>query len=359
MENKLISGLKREDFQAMVQGKETDLYTLTNAQGMEVSITNYGGSLVSIMVPDRDGNMANVIQGHDCIQDCLSSPEPFLSTLVGRYGNRICRGKFTMNGKEYSLTINNGPNHLHGGPTGCHARVWDAEQINEQELVLRYTFAYYEEGFPGEVSMTVKYSLTNDNELVIDYRGTTNKKTVVNMTSHGFFSLTGIGTPTPSQLDTILTINADFYVPIDENSIPTGEIRKVEGTPFDFRTPKPVGRDIAADDEQIKNGTGYDHCYVLNKREPGELTLAASMVEPSTGRTMECWTTEPGVQFYSDNWADGYKGQHGATFGKHSGLCFEAQHFPDSPNRAHFPSTQLKPGEVYVQKTIYKFGTDK
>ena len=359
MENKLISGLKREDFQAVVQGKETDLYTLTNAQGMEVSITNYGGSLVSIMVPDRDGNMANVIQGHDCIQDCLSSPEPFLSTLVGRYGNRICRGKFTMNGKEYSLTINNGPNHLHGGPTGCHARVWDAEQINEQELVLRYTFAYYEEGFPGEVSMTVKYSLTNDNELVIDYRGTTNKKTVVNMTSHGFFSLTGIGTPTPSQLDTILTINADFYVPIDENSIPTGEIRKVEGTPFDFRTPKPVGRDITADDEQIKNGTGYDHCYVLNKREPGELTLAASMVEPSTGRTMECWTTEPGVQFYSDNWADGYKGQHGATFGKHSGLCFEAQHFPDSPNRAHFPSTQLKPGEVYVQKTVYKFGTDK
>jgi aldose 1-epimerase len=359
MENKLISGLKREDFQAVVQGKETDLYTLTNAQGMEVSITNYGGSLVSIMVPDRDGNMANVIQGHDCIQDCLSSPEPFLSTLVGRYGNRICRGKFTMNGKEYSLTINNGPNHLHGGPTGCHARVWDAEQINEQELVLRYTFAYYEEGFPGEVSMTVKYSLTNDNELVIDYRGTTNKKTVVNMTSHGFFSLTGIGTPTPSQLDTILTINADFYVPIDENSIPTGEIRKVEGTPFDFRTPKPVGQDIAADNEQIKNGTGYDHCYVLNKREPGELTLAASMVEPSTGRTMECWTTEPGVQFYSDNWADGYKGQHGATFGKHSGLCFEAQHFPDSPNRAHFPSTQLKPGEVYVQKTVYKFGIDK
>ena len=359
MEKNLISGLKRENFQAMVQGKETDLYTLTNAQGMEVSITNYGGSLVSIMVPDRDGNMANVIQGHDCIQDCLSSPEPFLSTLVGRYGNRICRGKFTMNNKEYSLSINNGPNHLHGGPTGCHARVWDAEQLNDQELVLRYTFAYYEEGFPGEVSMTVKYSLTNDNELVIDYRGTTNKKTVVNMTSHGFFSLTGIANPTPSQLDTILTINADFYVPIDENSIPTGEIRKVEGTPFDFRTPKPVGRDIAADDEQIKNGTGYDHCYVLNKREPGELTLAASMVEPSTGRTMECWTTEPGVQFYSDNWADGYKGQHGATFGKHSGLCFEAQHFPDSPNRAHFPSTQLKPGEIYVQKTVDKFGVEK
>lgn len=359
MEKTLISGLKRADFQAMVQGKETDLYTLTNAHGMEVSITNYGGSLVSIMVPDRDGNIANVIQGHDCIQDCIDSPEPFLSTLVGRYGNRICHGKFTMNGKEYSLSVNNGPNHLHGGPTGCHARVWDAEQLNGQELVLRYTFAYYEEGFPGEVKMTVKYSLTDNNELVIDYRGTTNKKTILNMTSHGFFSLTGIGTPTPSQLDTILTINADFYVPIDENSIPTGEILKVEGTPFDFRTPKPVGRDIAADDEQIRNGVGYDHCYVLNKHEPGELTLAASMLEPNTGRTMECWTTEPGVQFYSDNWADGYKGQHGATFGKHSGLCFEAQHFPDSPNRAHFPSTQLKPGEIYIQKTVYKFGVQK
>ena len=359
MEKTLKSGLKREDFQTLVQGKETDLYTLTNSNGMEVSITNYGGSLVAIMVPDRNGVMANVIQGHDNIQDCISSPEPFLSTLVGRYGNRICRGHFTMNGKEYSLAINNGPNHLHGGPTGFHARVWDAEQINSQELVLRYVSAYYEEGFPGELSMTVKYSLTDDDELVIDYRGTTNKKTVVNMTSHGFFSLTGIGTPTPSQLDTVLEINADFYVPIDENSIPTGEIRKVEGTPFDFRTPKAVGRDIAADDEQIKNGTGYDHCYVLNKHEPGELTLAARMTEPHSGRTMECWTTEPGVQFYSDNWADGYKGQHGATFGKHSALCFEAQHFPDSPNRAHFPSVQLKPGEVYIQKTVYKFGTDK
>ena len=325
---------------------------------MEVCITNFGGRLVSIMVPARDGNMANVIQGHDCIQDCLSSPEPFLSTLVGRYGNRICRGKFTMNGKEYSLTINNGPNHLHGGPTGCHARVWDAEQINEQELVLRYTFAYYEEGFPGEVSMTVKYSLTNDNELVIDYRGTTNKKTVVNMTSHGFFSLAGIANPTPSAMNVICQINADFFIPIDENSIPTVEILKVEGTPFDFRTPTPVGERIDADCPQIKNGAGYDHCFVLNKREVGELSFAAKIVEPESGRTMEVYTTEPGVQFYSDNWADGYKGQHGATFGKRSGLCFEAQHFPDSPNRPYFPPVTLKPGEVYTQKTIYKFGVE-
>lgn len=356
METQNISGLKRENFQAIVQGKKTDLYTLTNANGMQVDITNYGGALVSIMVPDKNGNYANVIQGHDTIQGVVESPEPFLSTLIGRYGNRICKGKFTMNGKEYSLAINNGPNHLHGGPTGCHARVWDAEQINEQELVLRYTFAYYEEGFPGELKMTVKYSLTNDNELVIDYRGTTNKKTIVNMTSHGFFSLSGIANPTPSATNVILSINADFYIPIDETSIPTGEIRKVEGTPFDFRTPHAVGDMIDADDEQIKNGAGYDHCFVLNKNEPGELSLAATLLEPESGRTMEVYTTEPGVQFYSDNWADGYAGQNGATFPRRSGLCFEAQHFPDSPNRPYFPSVILKPGQVYTQKTIYKFG---
>lgn len=358
MDKKLISGLKQEDFITTINGKQTNLYTLTNESGMEVSITNYGGALVAIMVPDKDGKMANVIQGHDNIQDCMSSPEPFLSTLIGRYGNRICKGKFTMNDKEYSLAVNNGPNHLHGGPTGFHARVWDAEQINGHELVLRYISAYYEEGFPGELNMTVKYSLTDDNELVIDYRGTTNKKTVVNMTSHGFFSLAGIANPTPSAMNVICQINADFFIPIDENSIPTGEILKVEGTPFDFRTPTPVGERIDADCTQIKNGAGYDHCFVLNKREVGELSFAAKIVEPESGRTMEVYTTEPGVQFYSDNWADGYKGQFGATFGRRSALCFEAQHFPDSPNRAHFPSVILRPGEVYKQKTIYKFGVE-
>ena len=206
--------------------------------------------------------------------------------------------------------------------------------------------------------MTVKYTLTDDNELVIDYLGTTNKRTIVNMTSHGFFSLAGIANPTPSAMDVICQINADFYLPIDETSIPTGEILKVEGTPFDFRTPKPVGQDIDADNEQIKNGAGYDHCYVLNKKEVGELTFAAKIVEPKSGRSMEVYTTEPGVQFYSDNWADGYKGQHGATFGRRSALCFAAHHFPDSPNHPYFPSVVLKPGEVYTQKTIYKFGIE-
>lgn len=358
MEYQSVSGLRREDFQKVVDGKQVDLFFLRNENGCEVAVTNYGGSLVAIMVPDSEGKMANVIQGHDCIDDCIASPEPFLSTLVGRYGNRICRGKFHLNGKEYNLAINNGPNHLHGGPTGFHARVWDAEQVNEHVLVLRYVSAYYEEGFPGELHMTVRYTWTDENELVIDYRGTTNKKTIVNMTSHGFFSLQGIANPTPSALDQVVEINADFYIPIDENSIPTGEILRVKGTPFDFTVPKPVGRDIDADDEQIKHGTGYDHCYVLNKKEVGELTFAARVLDPTSGRTMEVYTTEPGVQFYSDNWADGYKGQHGATFGKHSGLCFEAQHFPDSPNKAHFPSVVLRPGEVYTQKTVYKFGVE-
>lgn len=354
-----LCGLRPEDFRKSVNGKDTDLFFLTNSSGMEVAITNYGGSLVAVMVPDRDGVMANIIQGHDNIDDCIQSPEPFLSTLVGRYGNRIAKGRFTLSGKEYSLAVNNGPNHLHGGPTGFHARVWDAEQVSDSALVLRYVSAYYQEGFPGELTMTVMYSLTDDNELVIDYKGTTNKKTVVNMTSHGFFSLAGIANPTPSAMDVVCQINADFYLPIDETSIPTGEIRKVEGTPFDFRTPHAVGERIDADDDQIKHGAGYDHCYVLNKREPGELSFAARILEPKSGRTMEVYTTEPGVQFYSDNWADGYKGQHGATFGRRSALCFEAQHFPDSPNHPYFPSVVLHPGEVYSQKTIYKFGVEE
>lgn len=354
-----ICGLKRSNFQATINGKQTDLYILKNKQGNEVAITNYGGALVAIMVPDRNGNLANVVQGHDNIQDVINSPEPYLSTLIGRYGNRIKKGKFTLHGKEYQLAINNGPNALHGGPTGFHARVWNAIQMNEQTLALNYVSAYGEEGFSGELKTTVVYTFNNDNELVIDYLATTNKQTIINLTNHGFFSLAGIADPTPTIDNLICEINADFFIPIDNTSIPTGEILKVEGTPFDFRTPKPVGQDIDADDEQIKNGSGYDHCFVLNKKEPGELSFAAKITEPVSGRTMEVYTTEPGVQLYTDNWATGYKGQNGATFPRRSGICFEAQHFPDSPNRPYFPPVVLKPGEQYKQKTIYKFGVER
>ncbi|MBR1469887.1 MAG: galactose mutarotase [Prevotella sp.] len=353
-----LCGLKREDFQTTVNGKQTDLYILKNSQGNEVAITNYGGALVAIMVPDRDGNHANVIQGHDNIQDVINSPEPYLSTLIGRYGNRIAKGKFQLNGKQYELAINNGPNSLHGGAKGWNAKVWDALQMNDKTLVLKYVSPYGEEGYTGEMKVTVVYTFTDENELVIEYMAQTNKKTILNLTSHGFFSLQGIADPTPAIDDQICQINADYYLPIDDTSIPTGEIRFVKGTPFDFREPKAVGKDIDADDEQIKNGAGYDHCFVLNKREEGELSFAARLVEPKSGRTMEVFTTEPGVQIYSDNWADGFKGSHGATVPRRSAICFECQHFPDTPNHPYFPSVVLRPGEEYKQKTIYKFGVE-
>ena len=358
-ETENICGLKRADFQSTIAGKETDLYILRNSEGNEVAISNYGGALVAIMVPDRNGNRANVIQGHDNINDIVNSPEPYLSTLIGRYGNRICKGRFQLHGKEYQLPINNGPNSLHGGLKGFNAKVWDALQMNDHTLVLKYVSPYGEEGFSGEMKTTVVYSFTDDNELVIEYMATTNKKTIINLTSHGFFSLAGIANPTPTIENLECEINADFYIPIDETSIPTGEILRVEGTPFDFRKPKAVGQDIDADNEQIKNGAGYDHCFVLNKKEEGELSFAARIKEPVSGRIMEVYTTEPGVQVYTDNWADGYKGQNGATFPRRSAICFEAQHFPDSPNRPYFPSVVLNPGEQYTQKTVYRFAVDK
>lgn len=358
-ETENICGLKRADFQSTIAGKETDLYILRNSEGNEVAISNYGGALVAIMVPDRNGNRANVIQGHDNINDIVNSPEPYLSTLIGRYGNRICKGRFQLHGKEYQLPINNGPNSLHGGLKGFNAKVWDALQMNDHTLVLKYVSPYGEEGFSGEMRTTVVYSFTDDNELVIEYMATTNKKTIINLTSHGFFSLAGIANPTPTIENLECEINADFYIPIDNTSIPTGEILRVEGTPFDFRKPKTVGQDIDADNEQIKNGAGYDHCFVLNKKEEGELSFASRIKEPVSGRIMEVYTTEPGVQVYTDNWADGYKGQNGATFPRRSAICFEAQHFPDSPNRPYFPSVVLNPGEQYTQKTVYRFAVDK
>lgn len=358
-ETENLCGLKSKDFQTTIDGKNTDLYILKNNVGNEVAITNYGGAIVAIMVPDKEGKLANVIQGHDNIQDVIDSPEPYLSTLIGRYGNRIAKGKFHLHGKEYNLPINNGPNCLHGGNRGFNARVWDALQMDDQTLVLKYVSPYGEEGFSGELRTTVVYSFNDDNELSIEYMSTTNKKTIINLTSHGFFSLPGIANPTPTIENQICEINADYYIPIDDTSIPTGEIRFVEGTPFDFRQPKPIGQDIEADDVQIKNGAGYDHCFVLNKKEEGELSFAARLTDPKSGRIMEVYTTEPGVQLYTDNWADGYKGQHGATFPRRSAVCFEAQHFPDSPNHPYFPSVVLRPNQEYKQKTVYKFYTQK
>ena len=355
-----LSGLSRKDFQKEINNKETDLFILKNKKGMEVAVTNYGCAILSIMVPDKNGKYANVILGHDSIDHVINSPEPFLSTTIGRYGNRIAKGKFTLFGEEHELTINNGPNSLHGGPTGFHARVWDAVQIDEGTVQFNYVSADGEEGFPGNLEVEMTYRLDDEvNALNIEYRATTDKATVVNLTNHGFFSLAGIANPTPTIEKLQCQINADYFIPIDNTSIPTGEIKPVKGTPFDFTTSHEIGERIDADDEQTRNGAGYDHCFVLNKREVGELSFAAKIYEPVSGRTMEVYTTEPGVQVYTDNWADGYKGQLGATFPRRSAICFEAQHFPDSPNRPYFPSVVLKPGETYTQTTIYKFGIEK
>lgn len=351
-----LSGLDRKNFQKDINGKKTDLFILKNSKGMEVAVTNYGCAILSIMVPDKNGKYDNVILGHDSIDHVINSPEPFLNTTIGRYGNRIAKGKFTLFGDEHTLTINNGPNSLHGGPTGFHARVWDAEQQDDATVIFSNTSADGEEGFPGNLEVEMAYHLADDeNALVIEYKATTDKATVVNLTNHGFFNLAGIANPSPTVLNNILTINADYYIPIDEVSIPTGEVLKVEGTPMDFRTPHTIGERIDDKFQQLINGTGYDHCYVLNKPESGELTLAATCVEPDSGRRMEVYTTECGVQLYTGNWLGGFAGAHGATFPARSAVCFEAQCFPDTPNKPHFPSAVLLPGDEYRQTTAYVF----
>jgi aldose 1-epimerase len=355
-ENANLCGLKREDFQTTINGKKTDLYILRNRKGYEVAISNYGGAICAIMVPDKNGNVGNVIQGHANIQQLMSGNEPYLSTLIGRWGNRICKGMFTLNGKEYQVAINNGPNHLHGGLKGFNAKVWDARQMGPRSLALHRISSYGEEGYTGELDVTVEFTFTDQNELILEYLATTNKKTIVNLTHHAFFSLAGTADPTPTIDDLICEINADFYLPTDDTAIPTGEILKVEGTPFDFRAPKAIGKDIDADFEQIKFGNGYDHNYVLNKKEEGELSFAARLTDPKSGRTLECYTTEPGMQLYTGNYLNGYKGANDATFPRRSAVCLETQHFPDTPNRPYFPSVVLNPGQRYKQKTVYKFG---
>lgn len=355
-----LSKLDRKNFQKQVEGKNTDLYILRNKKGMEVAVTNFGCALLSIMVPDKNGKYANVLLGHDSIDHVINSPEPFLSTVIGRYGNRIAKGKFTLDEEVYSLAINNGPNALHGGPTGFHRRVWDANQLNESTIEFKYLSVDGEEGFPGNLEVTMTYEIDEEsNALVIEYSATTDKTTLVNLTNHGFFNLAGIATPTPSINNHLVTINADHFLPIDEVSIPTGEILKVEGTPMDFRTPHTVGERIEEKHQQLINGAGYDHCYVLNKEEGYDLSLAAIYTDPESKRSMEVYTTEPGVQLYTGNWLNGFEGAHGATFPARSGICFEAQCFPDTPNRPYFPSATLLPGEEYYQMTIYKFTIEK
>ena len=331
------------------------VYTLGNSSGLSMSVTNFGGRIVSLFVPDKDGTASNIVLGYDSLKQYLTG-NPYFGAIIGRYGNRIAKGKFSLEGKEYLLAINNGRNALHGGPRGFHNQCWQAEPFQNEgsdALELRYASTEGEEGYPGTLKVKVVYTLTDQNELVIDYEATTDKATVINLTQHSFFNLAGEGSG--DILNHELTINADRYTPVDDGLIPTGELKRVTGTPFDFQNPHTIGERINQQDQQLTFGKGYDHNWVLNKKS-NELALAAVVKESVSGRVMEVWTTEPGLQFYSGNFLDGRDmGFGGKPYNFRSAFCLEAQHFPDSPNHDAFPSTVLKPGEVYRQKTIYKF----
>jgi len=337
------------------------LYTLQNSHGMTVKITNYGAIVTSILVPDRQGKLADVALGYNRVEDYINAVDrPYFGAIVGRYGNRIAKGKFTLAGKSYTLATNNGENHLHGGIIGFDKVVWDAKLITsatEPALELTYLAKDMEEGYPGNLQVRVTYTLSAQNELRVDYLATTDQPTPVNLTQHTYFNLKGEGEG--NILDHELMLNADQYTPVDKTMIPTGKIVDVRGTPFDFTTAKTIGRDIQQDHEQLKLGLGYDHNYVLRRStgEPGR-QLAARVTEPVSGRVMEITTTEPGIQFYCGNFLDGrLKGKSGRSYVHRGGFCLETQHYPDSPNQPAFPSTIVEPGKPYRSSTAFKFST--
>ena len=351
--------IKKESFGKTKDGQAVDLYTFSNASGMEVRAMTYGGIILSIKVPDRNGKFDDVTLGFDSLEPYLAN-STFFGALVGRYGNRIGKARFKLDGKEYKLAVNNGPNALHGGLKGFDKVIWQAESFDKPEgvgVVFRYTSPDGEEGYPGTLQVLVTYTLTDKNELALDYHATTDKATPVNLTNHAYFNLAGPGVR--DILDHQMMINADNTTPVDSTLIPTGEIKSVEGTPFDFRKPTAIGARIDANDQQIKYGPGYDHNFVLNRKGEG-LSLAARVVEPTTGRVMEVSTTEPAVQFYTGNFLDGtLTGKGGHVYKRRYAFCLETQHFPDSPNKPSFPSTIVKPGETYTSKTVYAFSVEK
>lgn len=349
----LINCSQKKDTMSVDMSGQLQTWDFNNSNGMSMKVTNYGGRIVSLVVPDKDGNLVDVVLGYDSLTEYLND-KSYLGALIGRYGNRIAKAKFTLDGKEFKLAQNNGENSLHGGPGGFHNVIWSAEpfQNNGQDaLQLNYTSADGEEGFPGNLNVKVVYTITNDNELVIEYEATTDKQTIVNLTQHAYFNLTAKGDILNHQLE----IFADKFTPVDAGLIPTGVLTPVQGTAFDFTSPHTIGARINADEEQLKLGKGYDHNFVLNKPRADSLTLAARVVEPSNGIAMEVYTTEPGIQFYSGNFMDGSMKGKGRIYNHRSGFCLETQHFPDSPNQSAFPLTSLRPGETYRSKTIYKF----
>ncbi len=352
------SKLQSRSFGKTQAGEGVELYTLSNSKGVEAAIMNYGGIVISLKAPDRAGRVDDVVLGFDTLDGYLKV-HPYFGAIIGRYGNRIGKGRFSLNGVPYTLARNDGENHLHGGLRGFDKVVWKAREVPHQEgssLELTYLGKDGEEGYPGNLSVTVTYTLTENNELKIDYRATTDKDTVLNLTNHSYFNLAGQGEG--DILGHRLTINAGRFTPIDAGLIPTGELRSVEGTPFDFRQPHAIGERIDGKAEQLVFGKGYDHNFVLN-RSGGALELAARVVEPKSGRVLEVLTTEPGVQFYTGNFLDGtIHGKAGKAYQRRYAFCLETQHFPDSPNQPSFPSAVLKPGAAYQTSTVFRFSTD-
>jgi aldose 1-epimerase len=344
----------KQEFGKAPTGERVELYTLTNSKGVEAGITNFGGIVVSLKVPDRNGKLGDVVLGFDSLDGYLKG-HPYFGAIIGRYGNRIAKGTFRLGGVEYTLARNNGENHLHGGIKGFDKVVWKAKR-DGQRLELSYLSKDGEEGYPGNLSVTVSYILNDNNELRIDYSATTDKSTVVNLTNHSYFNLAGQGEG--DILGHNVMIDADRFTPVDKGLIPTGELRRVEGTPFDFRKPHAIGERVDAKDEQLALGNGYDHNFVLNG-SAGSLRLAARVNESKSGRVMEVLTTEPGVQFYIGNFLDGtLKGKGGKVYQRRYGFCLETQHFPDSPNKPNFPSVVLNPGSRYSTTTVYRFSTN-
>jgi len=345
---------------ALAQVEDFDsikLYTLKNDNGMVVKVTNYGAIITSLMVPDRNGKLADVALGYNRVEDYINAVnKPYFGAVVGRYGNRIAKGQFTIDGETYSLLKNDGENHLHGGALGFDKVVWDVQDDpSKNSIVLTYLAKNKEEGYPGNLQLKVAYTLTKDNSLIVEYLATTDKATPVNVTQHTYFNLKGEGEGTI--LDHELMLNAKKYTPVDKGLIPTGETPSVEGTPFDFTTAKAIGRDISVENEQLTFGGGFDHNWILDRGDKdNELTLAARVYEPTSGRVMEIHTTEPAVQFYCGNFLDGrLTGKSGKPYVYRGGFCLETQHYPDSPNQPNFPSTILKPGDQYKSKTVFRF----
>lgn len=353
---KTESNLKLEEFKKIINDKKTNLYVLTNNNGCEMTITNYGAKIVSLMVPDNNGVLVDVVTGHGSINDYLNSEEPYFGAVCGRVANRIANGKFTLDGNEYTLPVNNGPNSLHGGLKGFNAVVWDVKEALKNSIKLQYLSKDGEEGYPGNLTVTVTYTITNENSVIIDYKATTDKPTILNLTNHSYFNLSGAGDPSIN--DHILSINADKYLPTDETAIPYGDAEPVEGTPMDFTKPQAIGSRINEDFQQLHYGKGYDHTYVLNKKYEKEFSFCARCESPKTGIVMEVYTTEPGMQLYTGNWmTDKLTGKDGAKYPERSAVCFETQHFPDSINKPDYPTTELHPGETYTSKTSFKFQT--